>query len=66
MKTSWEAIRLAVQQGYRANLETGEIFGKTGKRLQGVVKALAHRFGVTPSTISIIGKGKSWANVSRS
>jgi hypothetical protein len=34
---------------------------KTGRVRRGVVKALAQKYSVSPSTISIIGKGKTWA-----
>lgn len=30
----WKAIELAAEQGYRANLRTGEVFGRSGKRLK--------------------------------
>lgn len=32
----------------------------SGRVRRGVVKSLARRYGVSPSTISLIGKGKTW------
>jgi hypothetical protein len=47
-----------VVESLRAELDANR--GPTGRVRRGVVKMLAERHGVSPSTISLIGKGRTW------
>jgi hypothetical protein len=52
--------RLTIEEAEHIRGELRLALGSSGRVRRGVVKEFATRYGVTPSTISLVGKGKTW------